>query len=278
MNSKLKIINNTLYIQNTTQTKLLSHNEEYILAKKLKDNNDLYAAKTLIEAHLNYVIKIAKNYKGYGLILTDLIQEGTIGLMKAVKRFDPERGIRLISFAIHWIRAEIHEYIIKNIRIVKIATTKDQRKLFFNFKKNKKINWLNNNDIEIMSNKLNVKKKEIKYMEKRLTSKDIPFNIISYNTCSIEKNSLSIPENYVKSSNKNPLVTIEENNWNIYILNKLKISLNKLDYRSQYIIKNRWLSRNKLTLKNLAHIYNISSERIRQLEKKAIKKLKNITK
>jgi len=283
MNSKLKIpgtnIKNNFYIQKIKHIKILSQYEEYTLAKKLKHNNDLNAAKILIESNLNYVIKIAKNYKGYGLILADLIQEGTIGLMKAVKRFDPERKIRLISFAIHWIKAEIHEYIIKNIRIVKIATTKTQRKLFFNINKIKRKNQFKKIDIiKTISTKLKVKIKEIKHMENRLTYKDIPFNIISYNKPIIEKNNLFIPENYIKSKNQDPFIKLEYNNFHIYVLNKLKILIHKLDNRSQYIIKNRWLRKKKLTLKSLSIIYNISSERIRQLEKNAIKKLKIIIK
>lgn len=256
--------------------KILSPIEEYTLANKLKNESDLTAAKTLIESNIYNVIKIAKNYSGYGLLLADLIQEGIIGLMKAVKRFDPDKKIRLITFAIYWIKSEIHEYIIKNIRIVKIANTKAQRKLFFNIKKIKNLGWLNNNEIKSISKTLNIKNKDIIYMEKRLSKNDVPFNTISYDEDQTETESNLIPENYINSNDKDPLILIEQTNWKEYITNKLKTSLYKLDTRSQEIIKARWLNKKKNTLKKLAQNYNISSERIRQLENNAIKKLKNL--
>ncbi|HFL8824412.1 MAG TPA: RNA polymerase factor sigma-32 [Candidatus Azoamicus sp. OHIO1] len=268
--------NQNLCIFYKKKYKILSPIEEYILANKLKNENDLTAAKTLIESNIYNVIKIAKNYSGYGLLLADLIQEGIIGLMKAVKRFDPDKKIRLITFAIYWIKSEIHEYIIKNIRIVKIANTKAQRKLFFNIKKIKNLGWLNNNEIKSISKTLNIKNKDIIYMEKRLSKNDMPFNTISYDEDQMETESNLIPENYINSNDKDPLILIEQANWKEYITNKLKIALYKLDTRSQEIIKARWLNKKKNTLKKLAQNYNISSERIRQLENNAIKKLKTL--
>ncbi len=276
MNKNIQIFNkiNTLdknFRNYLKQTPFISKEQEYNLAKKFKEEKDLDAAKKLIEAHLIYVVKIARNYLGYGLILSDLIQEGTIGLMKAVKKFDPDKGIRLISFGIHWIKAEINEYIIKNARIVKIATTKAQRKLFFNLKKIKKIGWLNNNEIKSISNTLNIKQNEIKYMEKRLNKQDIPFNVSPNNKEDIN----NYTDNYIINNKYNPIKYIEKENWNNYTNNKLKIALNELDNRSKDIIQKRWLNEKKTTLKELANSYKISTERIRQLENNSIKKLKN---
>lgn len=249
--------------------KTLSKEEEFSLAKKLKLENDLTAAKMLIESNIHNVIKIAKNYSGYGLLLSDLIQEGIIGLMKAVKRFNPDKKIRLITFAIYWIKSEIHEYIIKNLRIVKIANTKAQRKLFFNLKKIKSIGWKNEKEIKLISNTINIKSKDIKYIKERLNNKDVEYDIIS-------QNEISQTENYIHSSTKDPLSLIEQSNWKEYLHHKLKIAIHKLDKRSKEIIKNRWLNKKKNTLKTLAKNYNISSERIRQLEINALKKLKEL--
>ncbi len=251
------------------QIKVLSRKEEYNLAKKFKDEKNLEAAKKLIEANLIIVIKVARNYLGYGLVLSDLIQEGTIGLMKAVKKFDPDKGIRLISFAIHWIKAEINEYIIKNSRIVRIATTKAQRKLFFNLKKIKNIGWLNNNEIKSISETLNIKQKEIKYMEKRLNKQDVRIDG-AINTNEPYNNI----EKYIISNKYNPIKYLEKENWNYYINNKLKNALDELDDRSKDIIQKRWLNEKRSTLRELANIYKVSPERIRQLENNSIKKIK----
>jgi len=282
MNKNLQSLKNNnkdlnFYIKNIKNIPSLSKDEEYILTKKFKEKNDINAAKKLIESNLNYVIKIAKNYTGYGIMIKDLIHEGVIGLIKAVKKFDPEKKIRLISFAIFWIKSEIHEYIIKNLRIVKIATTKAQKKLFFNLKKIKKIGWLNKNEKQTISNLFNIKKNEIEYMELKLNKKDISLENIEDTEKDNTNKTKTIIQN-IHHKNNDPSLIIEKNNWNIYTSNNLKTALNKLDERSKKILKERWLYKKKNTLKNLAKIYNVSSERIRQLENNAIKKLKNLIK
>lgn len=263
------------YKQRIRNIPILSKDEEYNLTKSFKEKNDIQAAKKLIESNINYVIKIARNYSGYGINIKDLIQEGIIGLMKAVNKFNPDKKNRLISFAIYWIKSEIHEYIIKNLRIVKVASTKKQKKLFFNLKNIKKIGWLNNKEKNPIMNLLNTKTKELEYIEKRLNSKDIK---TEYNNEDIEQineknNEL---ENYDYEINKenDPLIIIE--NTNLKQINKTKLNkaLYKLDKRSLDIIKNRWLNENTKTLKSLADLYKISSERVRQIENNAIKKLK----
>lgn len=263
------------YIQKTKDIKILSKEEEYILAKNFKEKNDIKAAKKLIESNINYVIKIAKNYSGYGINIRDLIQEGLIGLMKAVKNFDPDKQHRLISFAIYWIKSEIHEYIIKNLKIVKIASTKTQKRLFFNLKKIKKIGWLNKKEKISISNLLNIKTKEIDYMEERLNKKDLPINLDYENNHIDNENISKIDKELIKfNTENNPLNLIENENWNNYIITKLHKALYKLDKRSQEILKNRWLIKDTQTLQNLAKIYNVSSERIRQIENNAMRKLK----
>lgn len=253
----------------------LSKDEEYILAKNFKENSDTAAAKKLIESNLNYVIKISKNYTGYGITIKDLIQEGTIGLIKAIKKFNPEKKIRLISFAIYWIKSEIHEYIIRNLRIVKIATTKTQKKLFFNLKKFKKLEWLNENEKNAISNLLNIKSTDIEYMEAKLNTKDI--SIDAKNDKNEHTNIFLEPySTYIITKKNDPLSLIEKKNWDIHLKEKLKKAIKKLDKRSKYILKKRWLIEKKYTLKNLADICNVSAERIRQLENIAIKKLKKI--
>lgn len=262
------------YRQRIKNIPILSKDEEYNLAKKFKEKNDIQAAKKLIESNINYVIKIAKNYSGYGVNIKDLIQEGILGLMKAVNRFNPEKKNRLISFAIYWIKSEIHEYIIKNLKIVKIASTKKQKKLFFNLKNIKKIGWLNNYEKKPIINLLNTKNKELDYMEKRLHSKDISTEYCDDDTNNNDKNyELECYTNKINKEN-DPLTTLEKNNLIQINKNKLNKALYKLDKRSLDIIKNRWLNENIYTLKNLANLYNISSERIRQIENNAIKKLK----
>lgn len=280
MNSNLHSSHNNhkdldFYVQKIKNIPILSKDEEYILAKKFKEKNDINAAKKLIESNLNYVIKIAKNYAGYGITIKDLIQEGIIGLIKAVKNFNPEKKIRLISFAIYWIKSEIHEYIIKNLRIVKIATTKAQKKLFFNLKKFKKLGWLNENEKHAISNLLNIKNTEIEYMESKLNKKDISIDANDDETENSYKSLEYHNANIIEKKN-DPLLIIEKKNWDTHIKDNLKKAFKKLDKRSQHILKKRWLLKKKYTLKNLAQTYNVSSERIRQLENNAIKKLKTI--
>ncbi|HIH2762996.1 MAG TPA: RNA polymerase factor sigma-32 [Candidatus Azoamicus sp.] len=263
------------YKQRIRNIPILSKDEEYNLTKSFKEKNDIQAAKKLIESNINYVIKIAKNYSGYGINIKDLIQEGIIGLMKAVNKFNPDKKNRLISFAIYWIKSEMHEYIIKNLRIVKVASTKKQKKLFFNLKNIKKIGWLNNKEKNPIMNLLNTKTKELEYIEKRLNSKDIKteYNNEDVEQLSEKNNEL---ENYDYEINKenDPLIIIENTNLKQINKNKLNKALYKLDKRSLDIIKNRWLNENVKTLKSLADLYKISSERVRQIENNAIKKLK----
>ncbi|HIH2763915.1 MAG TPA: RNA polymerase factor sigma-32 [Candidatus Azoamicus sp.] len=263
------------YKQRIKNIPILSKDEEYSLTKKFKEKNDIQAAKKLIESNINYVIKIAKNYSGYGINIKDLIQEGIIGLMKAVHKFNPDKKNRLISFAIYWIKSEIHDYIIKNLRIVKVASTKKQKKLFFNLKNIKKIGWLNNKEKNPIINLLNTKTKELEYIEKRLNSKDINTEYNNEDTEQLnEKNNELENYNYELNKESDPLIIIEKKNLKQINKNKLNKALYKLDKRSLDIIKNRWLNENIKTLKSLADLYKISSERVRQIENNAIKKLK----
>lgn len=263
------------YKQRIKNIPILSKDEEYSLTKKFKEKNDIQAAKKLIESNINYVIKIAKNYSGYGINIKDLIQEGIIGLMKAVHKFNPDKKNRLISFAIYWIKSEIHDYIIKNLRIVKVASTKKQKKLFFNLKNIKKIGWLNTKEKNPIINLLNTKTKELEYIEKRLNSKDINTEYNNEDTEQLnEKNNELENYNYELNKESDPLIIIEKKNLKQINKNKLNKALYKLDKRSLDIIKNRWLNENTKTLKSLADLYKISSERVRQIENNAIKKLK----
>ncbi len=264
------------YIYIVNSFPILSINQECKLISKFYYLKDFKFAKKLIILNLRFVVNIAKNYYGYGLCISDLIQEGNIGLIKAVKKFNPLFKVRLISFAIYWIKAEIHEFILKNWRIVKIATTKSQRKLFFNLRKiKKKIGWFTNKEINLVSKKLSVSKKDIYEMESRMYYKDININIYN-DKDSLNKNIFSYINLLDKYSNFTN--NLEYLNWKSYILKKLKLVFIYLDNRSKHIIKSRWLNKKKVTLKKLANYYNISAERIRQLEKNAMKKLKLLLK
>ncbi len=261
------------YIYTVNSLPVLSFKEEYKLINDFYNYKNIYSAKKLVLFNLKFVINIAKTYTGYGLSMFDLIQEGNIGLIKAIRKFNPVFRVRLISFAIHWIKAEIHEYILKNWRIVKIATTKSQRKLFFNLRKiKKKIGWFNNKEINNVSKQLSVSKKDVSEMEYRMFSKDItinlPYNYKLYDNDKFE--CLNIWDRKSSFTNK-----LENLNWKKYALKKIKLALIFLDNRSKHIIKSRWLQKKKVTLKKLANYYNISAERIRQLEKNAMKKLRS---
>jgi len=261
------------YIHWANKIPMLTAEEEKDLTHKLKYNNDLEAARRLIMSHLRLVIKIARGYSGYGLQQADLIQEGNIGLMKAVKRFNPEVGVRLVSFAIHWIRAEIHEYVIRNWRIVKIATTKAQRKLFFNLRKMaKKRGWFSNEEVNYVAETLNVSQKEVRHMEARLNNYDESFD--GYDD-EEEGGSggWSAPANYLEDLSLNPESHVEQENWSHQREESLRSAMKTLDTRSQDILQSRWLSDGKKTLHELADKYEVSAERIRQLEKNAMKKL-----
>jgi len=243
------------YIQGVGAIPVLSKEDEQALARRLRDDEDLEAARDLVMAHLRFVVHIAKGYTGYGLPLNDLIQEGNVGLMKAVKRFDPEYDVRLVSFAVHWIRAEIHEFVLKNWRIVKVATTKAQRKLFFNLRKKKKtLAWLTAAETEAVAKDLGVKVAEVTEMEKRLHSRDAIFDPTP---------DLDDERNFTPTD------------WHDDATTRMTAALNILDDRSRRILEERWLTEKKMTLHELAAEYGISAERIRQLEVNAIKKLRN---
>lgn len=265
-----------LYLKSVNNYPILSTEEEKKYAKKLHDRSDLNAAKKLILSHLRFVVHIAKNYSGYGLSQSDLIQEGNIGLMKAVKRFNPEIGVRLISFAVHWIKAEIHEYVLRNWRIVKVATTKAQRKLFFNLRKNKKnFNWFNQNEVDLVARELGVKKKDVQEMEFRMTAQDMAFDV--YNNDENNENSNIAPVLYLFDQSSDFAGNIEDINWEGHAIDRLSYALSTLDRRSQDIICARWLNQeNKITLRNLADKYGVSAERVRQLEKNAMRKIRSL--
>ena len=260
------------YINTIHNIGILSKEEEKKLAEDLYYRNDLDAARKLVLSHLRFVVHVAKTYSGYGLPEGDLIQEGNIGLMKAVRRFNPEVGVRLITFAVHWIKAEIHEHVLKNWKIVKIATTKAQRKLFFNLRSKKKgINWLTEKEIDGISKDLGVKPSEVREMEKRLSGTDMSFDPVESN----EKEEADFsPANYLEDSSANPSEIIESEDDLALNTTQLYKALKQLDDRSRDIIYDRWLSDEKLTLHELADKYGISAERVRQIEQNAMKKVK----
>ncbi len=257
------------YISYVNQLPLLSLEEEQMLARRRRDHNDLEASHRLVMSHLRLVVKIACNYSGYGLQLADLIQEGNIGLMKAVKRFDPDVGVRLVSFAIHWIRAAIYEFVLRNWRIVKIATTKAQRKLFFNLRSSKKrLSCLHSREIDGIAKDLGVKPGEVVEMEKRLGNYDVPFE--NYN----DENENNSPAYYLKNEHGAPDKIIEAAELDTERQTALSNAITLLDERSRAIVSKRWLAKDKATLHELAAEYDVSAERIRQIEKNAMKKLR----
>ena len=261
------------YLQAARNIPILSAEEERELAVQLQEHGDLEAAQKLVLSHLRFVAHVARSYSGYGLALADLVQEGNIGLMKAVKRFDPTVGVRLISFAVYWIRAEIHEFILRNWRIVKVATTKAQRKLFFNLRsKKKKLGWFNDDEVGSVAEELGVKRTDVLEMEKRLSGLDIGFDGPDDN----DENISPAPANYLEDNSLEPAQLIEQSNWSKNQETRLYTALKDLDDRSRDILQQRWLTENKATLHQLADKYGISAERIRQLENNAIKKLRNV--
>lgn len=278
INQSLSVGSLSSYIHWVNQIPLLSHEEEQTIANDLKHNNNLESARKLVMAHLRLVVKIARGYSGYGLQQADLIQEGNIGLMKAVKRFNPDMGVRLVSFAIHWIRAEIHEFVIRNWRIVKIATTKAQRKLFFNLRKMAKQRaWFSNDEIQTISETLNVSHKDVRQMEARLSNYDESFD--GYDDEDDKRGSSAAwlhPVNYLEDHTQNPEQHLEQEDWSKQQQQQLYLALSGLDERSQDILHARWLNGKKKTLHELADKYEISAERVRQLEKSAMKKLSKI--
>lgn len=256
-----------LYLAELRKTPLLSKQEELDLFNKLNNSDDIDAARKLVMAHLRFVVHVAKTYKGYGLPLLDIIQEGNVGLMKAVKKFDTSKNVRLLSFAIYWIRAEIHEFILKNWRIVKVATTKAQRKLFFKLRSKKtSATWLTEAEKNNIANELNVKSDTVTTMESRLSGTDVSFDPITDEDIS--------PSEYL-ADNTDPLLKLEYEHDGKTESDKLNEAISKLDNRSMDIIKCRYLSENKMTLDQLATKYDVSIERIRQIENKTLKVLKN---
>lgn len=263
------------YMQSSYGIPMLTAEQENDLANSLYHDNNLEAAQQLIMSHLRFVIHIAKGYSGYGLAQADLVQEGNVGLMKAVKRFNPEVGVRLVSFAVHWIKAEIHEYVLKNWRIVKVATTKAQRKLFFNLRKNKKrLGWFSNAEVNTVAETLGVSTKDVLEMENRMSSHDQAFELSSDDDDNVSAGNFS-PAQYLEDKQSDLAIDVENANWESHANNRLSTALVALDDRSQDIIKTRWLSEDKTTLQELANKYQISAERVRQLEKNALNKLKN---
>lgn len=261
------------YVSSVTSIDMLSAEKERELAFRLYENEDLEAARQLIMSHLRFVVHIARSYSGYGLPQADLIQEGNIGLMKAVKRFNPEVGVRLVSFAVHWIKAEIHEFVLKNWRIVKVATTKAQRKLFFNLRKNKKrLGWFSNEEVNNVAETLGVSKKEVLEMESRMSNYDMAFDL--GNDDDDSEGTAYSPSLYLETQNSDVAENVANEQWEQRSNQRLMSALKTLDERSQDILQSRWLDdNNKTTLQELADKYSVSAERVRQLEKNAMKKI-----
>ena len=260
------------YLNLVRQMPRLTSEQERDLTLRFRDDGDLEAARELVMTNLRFVVHVARGYSGYGLSMPDIIQEGNIGLMKAVKRFDPDMGVRLVSFAVHWIKAEIHEYVIKNWGIVKIATTKAQRKLFFNLRKSKQdIGWLSNAEAMAIAENLNVELSDVYEMEKRLGSHDMSFDMPVDES---GEESTAYPAHYLQQYGADPSILLEEADWEGHGQDKLVDAMAQLDARSFDILSSRWLAEKKATLHELAERYNVSAERIRQLEQNAMKKIK----
>lgn len=254
------------YISIVNQAPVLTKEEEHALAVKFKENNDLDAARQLVLSQLRFVVHIARTYSGYGLPLADIIQEGNVGLMKAVKKFDPDKGVRLVTYAVHWIRAEIHEFVFDNWKIVKVATTKAQRKLFFKLRNSKKkIGWLTNDEKNLIANDLGVKTRDVETMEQRLASKDVLFD-----RPEDDNDSYVSPAGFLPAPNSDPSRLVEKENWLESNIELLSEAMDNLDNRSKEVLKLRWLTEEKVTLKELAKKFNVSLERVRQIEEQAI--------
>ena len=268
----LQVGSEEAYIHAVNRVPMLSAEDEYKLAVSYRQEGNLEAARQLVMSHLRFVVHIARSYTGYGLPLADLIQEGNIGLMKAVKRFDPDVKVRLVSFAVHWIRAEIHEFILRNWRIVKVATTKAQRKLFFNLRgRKKRLGWLSHEEVQAVAADLNVKPETVLEMESRLSGQDIGFEARPDEDD--EDSVIRAPAAYLESDVLDPAAQIEDDDWRSQQSQALQQALQTLDERSRDIVTRRWLGEQKSSLQELADDYHVSAERIRQLEKNAMKKL-----
>jgi RNA polymerase sigma-32 factor len=261
------------YIDRVSQIPVLSREEEVALAIRFRSEGDLEAARQLVLSHLRFVVHIARGYLGYGLPMGDLVQEGNVGLMKAVKRFDPNVGVRLVSFAVHWIRAEIHEYVLRNWRLVKVATTKSQRKLFFNLRKMKKnLTWLSESETEAVARDLGVEISDVREMEQRMSARDMSFDPAP----DADEEETYSPAMYLPASNADPALEVEREEWEEDSTDRLSAALSRLDERSRNILKRRWMTDDKATLHELADEYGISAERVRQVEVNAISKLKGM--
>ena len=260
------------YIERVTSLPVLSREEEIKLAEQFRNDGDLEAARALVLSHLRFVVHVARGYMGYGLPVGDLIQEGNVGLMKAVKRFDPSMGVRLVSFAVHWIRAEIHEYVLRNWRLVRVATTKAQRKLFFNLRRMKKnLGWLSENETRAVALDLGVEAREVREMEQRLAARDLSFDPTPV---ADDGEGVYSPAAYLPAEGADPAMAVEQAEWEDAASDSLALALERLDERSRRIIETRWLAEDKLTLHDLAAEFGISAERVRQIEAQAIKKLR----
>jgi RNA polymerase sigma-32 factor len=261
------------YIDRVSQIPVLTKEEETALAVRYRTDGDLDAARQLVLSHLRFVVHISRGYLGYGLPMGDLVQEGNVGLMKAVKRFDPAVGVRLVSFAVHWIRAEIHEYVLRNWRLVKVATTKSQRKLFFNLRKMKKnLTWLTEAETHAVAKDLGVDPGDVREMEQRLSARDMSFDP----TPESDEDDTYSPAMYLPASNADPAIEVEREEWEEDSSDRLGAALQRLDARSRDILKRRWMTDDKATLHELADEYGISAERVRQVEANAIAKLKSL--
>ncbi len=261
------------YIDRVSQIPVLSKEDEVALATRFRQDGDLDAARQLVLSHLRFVVHISRGYLGYGLPMGDLVQEGNVGLMKAVKRFDPTVGVRLVSFAVHWIRAEIHEYVLRNWRLVKVATTKSQRKLFFNLRRMKKnLAWLTEEETRAVARDLGVEVSDVREMEQRLAARDMSFDP----TPDADEEESYSPAMYLPASNADPAIEVEREEWEDDSSARLSVALEKLDERSRNILKRRWMTDQKATLHELADEYGISAERVRQVETNAINKLKTL--
>jgi len=261
------------YVERVARIPVLTREEESDLAQRLRQDGSLDAARQLVLSHLRFVVHIARGYGGYGLPVGDLIQEGNIGLMKAVKRFDPDVGVRLVSFAVHWIRAEIHEYVLRNWRLVKIATTKSQRKLFFNLRRFKKnLGWLTESETHAIASDLGVTPAEVTDMEQRLSSRDLSFDP----TPEADDEDSYSPSAYLQHPEADPSVAVERDQWEEDTSERLTQALETLDERSRHILHSRWMTEEKATLHELADKYGVSAERIRQIEANAIRKLRGL--
>ncbi len=259
------------YITAVNRVPMLTPEEEKGLGWKVREDNDIDSAKRLIMSHLRFVVHVARGYQGYGLGMGDLIQEGNIGLMKAVKRFDPEQGVRLVSFAVHWIKAEMHEFILKNWRIVKVATTKAQRKLFFNLRRKKKrLGWMNNEEVLTVARELKVDPSDVREMEARLNGRDMAFDLPNDS----DEDERPSPSAFLVDHGASPYEMVESDDEDGHQLEALREGLEQLDKRSRDIVSRRWIAENKATLQELADEYGVSAERIRQIEANAFKKIK----